>query len=353
MSGNGFPSEVLLFLRQSYTPEVHTFGICILAIGGTSGHPRHARGMTGLENVGVRSKRKERKHYDEHQDTRCVWEAFGTPSRSPSPTASRPCSPMAGAAGRVLNAGFYELHEGGRRAHGSYAHKDRQVPALGTQVWQCIVQARSVSPQDARGAGGCDLSTEYGFKRLGKPKVPPSAGQQSSILLQWSELQSAVSDLRVVPSGKSHVGHFGQDSQQTLDCLQMKRCEGYTKSPRSATSPVPDGSRSFQNRSELLAAVQGWSFKAERARLTSTYGHVSSWDVSKVTSMRGLFEEEWWFNEDIRAWNTSAVTDMSSMFSGAKAFNQPIAAWDTSAVTDMGCKGLQPANRCLGHLCSD
>lgn len=23
--------------------------------------------------------------------------------------------------------GFYELHEGGRRAHGSYAHKDRQV----------------------------------------------------------------------------------------------------------------------------------------------------------------------------------------------------------------------------------
>jgi hypothetical protein len=24
--------------------------------------------MTGLENVGVRSKRKERKHYDEHQD---------------------------------------------------------------------------------------------------------------------------------------------------------------------------------------------------------------------------------------------------------------------------------------------
>lgn len=47
----------------------------------------------------------------------------------------------------------------------------------------------------------------------------------------------------------------------------------------------------------------------ERTRLTSIYGLVESWDVSQVTSMRGLFENNWWFNEDIWAWNTSAVVD--------------------------------------------
>ena len=92
--------------------------------------------------------------------------------------------------------------------------------------------------------------------------------------------------------------------------------------------------RSFQNRSELLAAVRGWKFEAERTRLTSTYGLVESWDVSKVTSMRALFQDTWWFNEDIRAWNTSAVVDMACMFSRAW-FNQPLDSWDTSAVTDM------------------
>ena len=92
--------------------------------------------------------------------------------------------------------------------------------------------------------------------------------------------------------------------------------------------------RSFQNRSELLAAVRGWKFEAERTRLTSTYGLVESWDVSEVTSMRALFQDNWWFNEDIRAWNTSAVVDMACMFSRAW-FNQPLDSWDTSAVTDM------------------
>jgi len=63
----------------------------------------------------------------------------------------------------------------------------------------------------------------------------------------------------------------------------------------------------------------------ERTRLTSIYGLVESWDVSQVTSMRGLFENNWWFNEDIRAWNTSAVVDMAYIFSGASlAFIYPL-----------------------------
>jgi len=89
----------------------------------------------------------------------------------------------------------------------------------------------------------------------------------------------------------------------------------------------------FQNRSELKEAVQDWRF--ERIRLTSKYGPIESWDVSKVTSMRKLFFQDRSFNEDIRAWNTSAVVDMAYMFYGTYAFNQRIGSWDTSAVTTM------------------
>lgn len=158
------------------------------------------------------------------------------PSRSPSVTPTpQPSSPQS-AAGRSLNAGFYELHEGGRRAHGSYAHKDRQVQALGTQVWQCLVQARSESPQEERNVG-CDLSAEYGFKRLGKPTMHGRG--HSSIVLQWPEWKMGTSE--PLRSGKSHVGHLGQDSHQTLACLQMPKRLG-CRSPRSGAteSLIPD-----------------------------------------------------------------------------------------------------------------
>eukprot|EP00435_Cladocopium_sp_Y103_P045738 s2091_g13.t1 len=73
----------------------------------------------------------------------------------------------------------------------------------------------------------------------------------------------------------------------------------------------------------------------DRIQLTSTYGPIESWDVSKVTSMRELFYFDTGFNEDIRAWNTSAVVDMAYMFFNAWTFDQPIGSWDTSAVTNM------------------
>ena len=68
--------------------------------------------------------------------------------------------------------------------------------------------------------------------------------------------------------------------------------------------------------------------------MSSTYGDVVDWDVSRVTNMSGLFKDSF-FNEGIGSWNTSAVTDMSYMFYNARSFNQPIGTWDTSAVTDM------------------
>jgi surface protein len=62
---------------------------------------------------------------------------------------------------------------------------------------------------------------------------------------------------------------------------------------------------------------------------------ISSWDVSNVTYMDGMFMLCYWFNQDISSWDVSSVTDMRSMFATAIAFNQPIGDWDVSSVTNM------------------
>jgi surface protein len=77
---------------------------------------------------------------------------------------------------------------------------------------------------------------------------------------------------------------------------------------------------------------------------------IGYWDVSSVTSMSGMFDNEGSsvvhpFNQNIGAWNVSNVTDMSLMFNGAtggagvNAFNNggstSIGNWDVSKVTDM------------------
>ena len=62
---------------------------------------------------------------------------------------------------------------------------------------------------------------------------------------------------------------------------------------------------------------------------------ISSWDVSNVINMGGMFRYEIIFNQDISNWDVSNVTNMDSMFSNAELFNQPIGSWDVSNVTDM------------------
>ncbi|CAJ1374190.1 unnamed protein product [Effrenium voratum] len=105
-----------------------------------------------MDNVGVRAKRREKKHFDAHQDTRCVWEALGSegPSRATSRSAS-PCASPLPPAGRPLNVGYYEFH--------SLQSLGRQKrPRFGgqpSQVWQCMGRkARSLSPQDGPGHRG-------------------------------------------------------------------------------------------------------------------------------------------------------------------------------------------------------
>ena len=60
-----------------------------------------------------------------------------------------------------------------------------------------------------------------------------------------------------------------------------------------------------------------------------------NWDVSQVTSMKGLFHYALKFNEDIGAWDVSQVTDFERMFQMTKEFQQNINDWDVSKVTNM------------------
>ena len=84
-------------------------------------------------------------------------------------------------------------------------------------------------------------------------------------------------------------------------------------------------------------AVRKWfSDDMERKmKVSMRYGHISCWDVGKVTEMSALFIDRYTFNENINMWNVSNVTSMHAMFSHAHSFNQPLHSWNVTMVTDM------------------
>ena len=75
--------------------------------------------------------------------------------------------------------------------------------------------------------------------------------------------------------------------------------------------------------------------KEAKQMLLRRVGHISEWDVSRVTDMSNLFSEQYLFNHDISRWNVSEVTNMQGMFDGAGRFNQSLNQWNVSKVTNM------------------
>ena len=92
-----------------------------------------------------------------------------------------------------------------------------------------------------------------------------------------------------------------------------------------AQTPITDAN--------IQTAVDLWV--SDPSAATTTYGNISTWDVSQVTNMSDLFKHKTTFNEDISNWDVSSVTNMHSMFYFATSFNQDIGSWDVSNVTDM------------------
>ena len=102
----------------------------------------------------------------------------------------------------------------------------------------------------------------------------------------------------------------------------------------------------------IYDAVDAWCtdlFNGDRSA-EATYGHISDWNTTGITSMAGLFSSDrvsncGTFNENINDWDVSSVTDMNNMFNGENfwdgywvnpIFNQPLDSWDVSSVTNMG-----------------
>jgi hypothetical protein len=67
----------------------------------------------------------------------------------------------------------------------------------------------------------------------------------------------------------------------------------------------------FQDKSELQTAINEWI--ADKNAAETKYDHITTWDISLITDMSGIFAETS-FNDDISNWNVSHVTDMTNMF---------------------------------------
>merc|ERR1711927_103809 len=88
----------------------------------------------------------------------------------------------------------------------------------------------------------------------------------------------------------------------------------------------------------IRTAVRAW--EEDRAAAEAMYGHISTWETSRVTDMSYLFSACDWdsrcntaaasFNEDISAWSVDNVRDMHQMFSSASSFNQNIGGWSVA-----------------------
>ena len=65
-----------------------------------------------------------------------------------------------------------------------------------------------------------------------------------------------------------------------------------------------------------------------------TYNAVDTPNLSQVTSLRSMFEENISFNGDLSNWNVANITNLYYMFKGCHSFNQPLNSWGVSNVTD-------------------
>ena len=89
---------------------------------------------------------------------------------------------------------------------------------------------------------------------------------------------------------------------------------------------------------DIYEAVDDW--REDPVAAERRYGHISDWDVSRVTRMTRLFyvndeSDKHNFDEDLSRWQTGNVTNMSMMFWGASSFDSDLSQWQTGNVTDM------------------
>ena len=80
----------------------------------------------------------------------------------------------------------------------------------------------------------------------------------------------------------------------------------------------------------IQTAVRVWF--ADPSAAKAKYGPIASWDVSEVTDLSYLFDNQAGFNEDLSRWNVSNVVNMQCLFYGATSFNGDLSRWNVSSV---------------------
>jgi hypothetical protein len=85
----------------------------------------------------------------------------------------------------------------------------------------------------------------------------------------------------------------------------------------------------------IRTAVRAWF--EDPAAAKARYGPIASWDVSEVTDLSYLFEDQADFNGDLSRWNVSSVVHMDGMFEDATSYNGDLSSWNVSNVKHMGC----------------
>ena len=79
----------------------------------------------------------------------------------------------------------------------------------------------------------------------------------------------------------------------------------------------------------IRTAVNAWSMDPAAAK--ARYGPIASWDVSEVTDLSDLFDNQAGFNEDLSLLNVSNVARMGGMFDDATSFDRQLdGAWSIS-----------------------
>jgi hypothetical protein len=79
-------------------------------------------------------------------------------------------------------------------------------------------------------------------------------------------------------------------------------------------------------------------YTGRNSRVATYNTDITTWNVSKVSSMYYMLLQAAVFDQDLSSWNTSSVEDLSAMFTSVSSFNKDLAAWDLSKVSTMANK---------------
>ena len=95
---------------------------------------------------------------------------------------------------------------------------------------------------------------------------------------------------------------------------------------------------------QLQEAVDLWVLDSIEA--VYVHGHISTWDVSQLSSLGQVFRDKHSFNSDISSWDVSNVEDFYYTFSSAHQFNRDLSSWDVSNAISMhmmfqGCHSFE------------